>query len=444
MKNLEETKGLIRPHPRLFALAALILCAALLLSSCSLIPQQDDRPQADEGLPFLIRPQNDKYLREDEWVRMITLAITHADQRGRIWESIPASQRAEISQSDFYRYVSILAECLPGTLSSFQEATQEEADLFRGYAARLDKQLTPKSTDAAIWWIKAKTSDLRELKFAVPVTCDKAGIPFFSKTWISRQVQLYEYVILYLDALTSGSKSALFGLLSSMQELRSDLQEEALRGRTDALLTYYRNNVNLTRASFRCLELMPGRAVFEEQLLPSENGTVRTRSVVFTENEGLFRAEEKIPQVLDPRDMTFYLKGEPFIDSDQTPALIESDTAIRLAGIPLSLAIVDRTEDGRDVFQAAWPGLTVEAWGTCDPDNLTFEGQIHQISASYSFYSTGSGLTPGDSVHALYLRYPFARENGYLISSRQNGVTGTLAVQVESDHIARITLSFDH
>ena len=96
-------------------------------------------------------------------------------------------------------------------------------------------------------------------------------------------------------------------------------------------------------------------------------------------------------------------------------------------------------EDEGD-FRVIWPGLVVEAEGECDIDALSFHGSVHQLSVSYSNYRTKTGLKPGDSVYELYYRYPFVRENGYLLSFSDNGTAKTLAIQVESDYIARMTI----
>ncbi len=424
-------------------LVTLILVSAFFLAACSSTASQAESPGENSGAPFMLRPQNDKYFREDEWVRLITLAISQAEHRNKIWEAIPASQRGEISQTEFFRYISFLAECLPGSISSFYRATDEESELMRSYAAKSEKQLTPKPSDASIWWIKARTSDLREIKFAIPVTLDEAGVPYLSKTWLQKQALLYDYVVLYLDALTTGSQQALTALLLHNTEIRTETQRLAIDRRAKDLLAYYRDQVVSGKGGYRCVEMIPGRTVFEEQLLSTDTGTAKTRNVVFTETDGKFRADEKIPQVLNPDDSILYCKGEPLFVQTGLEAQIKSERMLELLGIPLSLEILGTESTDSALFRVTWPGLIVEAFGTCDPSSLTFEGTVHQVFLSYSLFETGSGLRPGDSVHELYLRYPFVRENGYLIQLQEGGAVTTLAVQLESDYIARITLILD-
>jgi len=424
-------------------LVTLILVAAFLLTACASPAPQAESPGEDSGAPFMLRPQNDKYFREDEWVRLITLAITQAEHRNKIWEAIPASQRGEISQTEFFRYVSFLAECLPGSISSFYRATDEESELMRGYAAKSEKQLTPKPSDVSIWWIKARTSDLREIKFAIPVTLNEAGVPYLSKSWLQKQALLYDYVVLYLNALATGSQQALTALLLHNTEIRTETQRRAIDRRAKDLLAYYRDQVVSGKGGYRCVEMIPGRAVFEEQLLSTDTGTVKARHVVFTETDGKFRADEKIPQTLSPDDRILYCKGEPLFVQTGLEAQIKSERMLELLGIPLSLEILGTESTDNALFRVTWPGLIVEAFGTCDPSSLTFEGAVHQVFFSYSLFETGSGLRPGDSVHELYLRYPFVRENGYLIQLQEGGAVTTLAVQLESDYIARITLILD-
>ena len=421
----------------------LALAALFLLSACALVPPAEDGIGTDNGPPFILRPQNEKYFREDEWVRIITLAISNPDQRDKIWESIPSAQRSEISQSDFLRYAGFLNDCLPGTISSFYRATDEESETMRVHASKSEKQLTPKPSQAAFWWIKARTSDLREIKFAVPVTLDESGIPYFSKSWLQRQASLYDYVVLYLDALSTGSGPALSSLLRHNLDVRTDAQDYAIERRVKDLLAYYSTNVVSGRGGYRCVEMMPGRAVFEELLLTGDTGNQRSRTVVFTETGGSYRADEKIPQILDQADSVLFFREQVLFEAGESGVRILSSSSIKLLGIPLSLDITGEDEKGDTIFRVTWPGLEVEALGSCDPDSLSFDGMIRQIYVSYSRFETGSGLRPGNSIHELYLRYPFARENGYLIQDTQAAVSRTLAVQLESDYIARLTLIFD-
>lgn len=423
--------------------ALLVLASACLLTACTPFSSQPaDLPSVDVA-PFVLRPQNEKFFREDEWVRLITLAITHADYRDKIWHAIPAIQRAEISQTEFLRYVAFLSDCLPGSISSYYRASEDESAVIRGYAAKADKQLTPKPADASIWWIKARTSDLRELKFAIPVTKDESGIPCFSKSWLQKQAALYDYIILYLDALAGGSEPALSALLRHNTEIRSRIQSAAIDRRAKDLLAFYHDQVLTGKGSYRCLEMMPGRAVFEEQLLSADSRPAKTRTVIFTESGGRFQADENIAQPLKPDDTLLFFEGQPLFGPDETGAKIDSETALPTLGIPLNLEIMDSENLGDVSFRAVWPGMIVEASGLCDPDSLSFEGDLHQVCITYSSFETGTGLRPGDSVHELYLRYPFIRENGYMVQLQKESSLTPLAVQVESDYIAKITLIFD-
>lgn len=422
----------------------LILAAALAvtLSSCALDGNEPGLP-SENGAPFMLKAQNDKYLREDEWVRMITLAITHGDHRGKIWESIPAGQRAEISQADFFRYIDFLSACLPGTISTYHRASEEESALFRSHTSKVEKQLTPKPADVTFWWIKARTSDLRELKFAIPLTLNESGVPVFSKSWLQRQTALYDFAVLYFDALASGSKPALVSLLRHHLEIRNEAQRTALERRAEDLLAYYRNYVVTGKGTYRCLEMVPGRAVFEELMLALEPAGLRSRTVTFTEADGQMRVDEKISQPLAADDSIIYLRGETLFNEAEGRPVIDSASIIERLGIPLNLEQVHEEGVSATIFRVTWPGLTVEADGTFDTQTLTFRGTIHQLSISYGRFETGSGLKPGDSVHELNARYPFIRENGYLVTRTEEEGTRTLAVQLESDSIARLTLIFD-
>lgn len=442
MKSGKQQIKQLKRSKRSVALS-LALVLTIFLTACASIPDSDRNPAISVNTDLIIRPQNDKILRQDEWVRMLTLAISNPDKRSSVWESIPASQRAEITQADFFRYMSFLSDCLPGTITSFSLATTEESETIRKLAAKSEKQLIPKPAQTSIWWIKARTSDLRDFRFAVPVTLDDNGIPHFSITWLHKQAALNDYIVLYLNALELRSENALKPLLSQGVQIRSRAQQVAIDRRVSALTAYYRNHINLGKGRYRCVVMMPGHAVIEEQLLSADPGTEKTRSVVFTETEGLFRVEEKIAQSLTLPDGVFFFNNQSLFSSNLKDAVITSDKVLPILGIPLDLTVTGQNERGESIFRAVWPGLVVEASGYCDPHTLIFDGYLRQISVSYTRFITGSGLKPGDSLYELYARYPFARESGYLITRLEDGLKKTLAIQVESDTIVQLTIILD-
>ncbi|HZK29115.1 MAG TPA: hypothetical protein VFD19_02740 [Clostridia bacterium] len=419
------------------------LALAILATACAPIPESDSNLENGDRDDLVIQPQNDKYLREDEWVRMLTLAIGHPDKRRSVWDSIPVSQKNEITQADFFRYTSFLGNCLPGTITSFSPATMEESEAIRKLAAKSEKQLVPKPAQTAIWWIKARTSDLRNLRFAIPVTLNDNGLPYFSMTWLQKQADLNDYIVLYLNALELRSQSALKSLLSQGVQVRSLAQQMAIDRRVGALQVYYNDYIQLGKSGFRITDMMPGHAVIEELLLSTDPGSTKTRRVVFTETDGVFRAEEKITQDLAISDGVIFFNHEALFSSNSKNSAITSGTLLPKLGIPLDLTVIGQTEQDDTVFRLVWPGLVIEAVGNCDLDRIVFEGYLRQVSVSYSQFITGSGLKPGHSIYELYARYPFARESEYLISRQDDGLKKTLAIQVESDTIVQMTIILD-
>ena len=195
-------------------------------------------------------------------------------------------------------------------------------------------------SQTSIWWIKARTSDLRDFRFAVPVTLDDNGIPHFSITWLHKQAALNDYIVLYLNALELRSENALKPLLSQGVQIRSRAQQVAIDRRVSALTAYYRNHINLGKGRYRCVVMMPGHAVIEEQLLSADPGTEKTRSVVFTETEGLFRVEEKIAQSLTLPDGVFFFNNQSLFSSNLKDAVITSDKVLPILGIQIGRAHV--------------------------------------------------------------------------------------------------------
>lgn len=436
-------KQLVRSK-RLSRIGALFLAffISFFLVSCSVT---DDEPISTEGesaANMVIKAENDRYFREDEWVRMLTLTISNLEGRLSLWSSIPATQRSEITLSDFILYTDFLCASIPGTIKSFSRATDDEMESILGHVTKTDATLTPSPQEATIWWIESETPDARILRFAIPVTLNEKGIPYFSKSWLWKQSTLYHYIVLYLDAVEMRDEPALISLIRQNTPLKSKSHGESIDRRASSLIDLYPRYVASREASYRIIEMVPGFAEVELQGILVNRREQRPHTVTFLESGGVISANEYFPQTLSTEDALLYYRGRPLFGTEQSSPRIEATRMISMLGIPLDIAILDKTDSDAMLFRVFWPGLTVEAVGTCHVPSLTFSGKVRQVSATYSQFKTGSGLQPGDSIYELYKRYPFIREHGYVIS-RGEVIKKTLSVQVETDYITRLTITIE-
>lgn len=436
-----------RPRRAIRRVVAMLL-VGLLAMTAACTPEnsaESPRPTVNDHQK-IIRPQNNRYLREDEWVRMLAIAVNNPDQRLAIWNSIPTPQRQEISDSEFLGYIQFLSDSLSGSIVAYEHATEQEADAIRRHSASSDMNITPRPSEAAIWWLISETSDQNKARFSIPVTFNDDRVPYFSKSWLQRQVALNEYIRLYFDALKKNAALPLYALLTQGAPPRSRVQDDAYRIRVRGLLDYYRDYVDLDReGNYRCVSMMPGHATVEQTLTtPSYgNGTPTRRTVVFTESDGRFEAYEKIPETLRYLDSTFYLDNQSLFQETFTDIHIDSRDLLPRLGVPIIFDIEPSQDPAHTDFTVAWPGLTIEATGQCERSTLSFQGNVKQASVDYSRFSTRSGLSPGTSMYELLKRYPFAKENGYTLTDHTGKITRTLSIQLESGFIGRLTLVFD-
>ncbi len=169
------------------------------------------------------------------------------------WNAIPSNQELEISQADFIQYVNFWRIVFREQSASFARATETESGVIRGHANKTDTKMSPKPEQASIWWIRARTSDLRELKFAVPVTLDDAGVPYFSKSGCAAGSSLYNYLFC-IAGFFCGSKDALTALIGHNLTIRSKLQKRPSGAARMKLLIFYRDHVSTGKAVIAVLK----------------------------------------------------------------------------------------------------------------------------------------------------------------------------------------------
>ena len=215
--------------------------------------------------------------------------------------------------------------------------------------------------------------------------------------------------------------------------------------RVTALLAYYGEFSSQQLRSYRVVELMPGNARVVQSNLPDGWGS---RTVSFRENNAVISVSERIPQVLDLIDTEIHHKGELSFRLESATHRLTSAGSLSKLGIPLDIRLLSENDTEADTvtqgsqvnFRVIWPGIQIDAFGSFNTNTQDFDGVIKRIDLFYTDYETGSGLSVGEPINLLYIKYPFARENDYLIRGESNGVDLTLAVQVESDYIARLTI----
>ena len=156
----------------------------------------------------IVSPENKRFLRTDEWVRMLALVLNFPDDRPSLWASIPAAQRNEISYSDFLTYITELESGLRAQITSFSKMTDEEKETLLRRMSRTGIVLEPKPEHCSYWWLHGKTEDGRTLRFAIAVTADEYGTVFFrdvAKQYAS-DVQLHHFVYrCHSSAIVSGA-----------------------------------------------------------------------------------------------------------------------------------------------------------------------------------------------------------------------------------------------
>ncbi|MDD2427213.1 MAG: hypothetical protein PHV73_03860 [Eubacteriales bacterium] len=421
------------------------LVSFFLLSACSLLElNPSDRPAQEEEL--FIKPENGVYLNEVESVRTLILAMDNTDKIESIWQHIPARQRSEISISLFVSYVRILNQVLQNDVVSFSEATADETEAMRLNISRSVPALSDEADQSSFWYIITQDSNNRQDRFVISINKTQDGMPYFSADWVAKQSFLYDYIRLYFSALEEKNSAALYDLLHQQQFINLSSYEQATLSRVEGLLEYYDEFSAVQLRAYRIVELLPGSARVVQSNLPGGSGN---RTVSFRESNSVISVSERIPQLLDLNDTEIRLSEELSFRLESITRRLQSASTLPVLGIPLDIRILTDDEgiDPNEVTQAedvnfrvTWPGIHIDAFGSFDTGALSFNGVIKQIDLFYTDYETLSGLSVGDPINYLYIKYPFARENDYLIRGEREGIDFTLAVQVESDYIARLTI----
>lgn len=430
-------------------LAGLLACVFILLLTGCRAPDDPGlfTPSRDDTL--YVEPENGDYLNEVEFLRMIVLAMQNEDHINTLWNHIPPRQRSEISLSQFVQYIRFLNRALQGPVASFERAPAEVQETVK---RRVMRDIPPEiQADGGYWLLQTDDPEAEITEFGLFLTCDEHGMPYFSSVWIDKIAYLYDYVRLYFDAIERQNDEAMLSLRRQGKP-PEQARDAVERERTARLMDFYNMLGRNVVRHYHFVELLPGQAVIEQTNLPRIAGIDNSRRrVVFRETDGQVEIVERLPETLDAKDRIVMRDDRLLFRLMDRDTAVTSDDLIEALGIPLNFEAIPLSEsgeepapDGTGYFRLTWPGLILEAHGNYNIEEVRFSGYVTRADLYYSELETASGLCVGAPVDTLYLHYPFARENEYLISSLHSKDKITMAVRIEAGHITRLSLISDN
>lgn len=419
----------------------------LLLSACNVTLGEGNWFRVPHDAPIVIKPEHAGRMTAQELLQTITLAVNDRTTIDAAFESIPQRQRQDITLSQFSKYITLIRRAVNGSIHSIGAIDQDAHATLLEQAANHSTTMAELASSTQFHYLVYRDATTnRDVNFAVALQLtqvDDVSLPYFSAEWMTAMLELYDFIELYTSAIESNNVLGLKALLTIGETIViSDIMDEALENKSRESIAFYQRNVISSATDYRLNQLLPGSAsISHEARVDQETNRRETRTVSFIDRSGQITVVDKIPNTLSPADLDVYTEGVLLFRLADKESPAYSAVFAERVGIPLQHSDENCTiENGVARFMLRYPGITINGVGACD-GHENWQGTIGQASLAYSRFYLGSGLKVGQPVSELYVRYPFARENNYLITGEVNGVAITLACQVEQGYITKITLN---
>lgn len=421
----------------------LLLAAALLLGGCSGQDGNVVDALSDKIRSWGQRQPNTGTLSVHHLVQKIADAIKNDGTIDQVYESIPDKQRDGLTLDQFQQYIRFLRRGVSGQVTSFSEMAQDELDQVRDEIA---DQLPEQPEDLGGltgFWIHYQEIGRRESTFAVYVRSVEGQAPDLFAAWVRKVLDLADLATLYFDALERSDGEALAVLLATQP-----YPDDILDLRAQRLIGFYRNNITSQAKDFRLTQARMDRIGFEEFgiINPDQSQAVSRNIELLCQPDGRFLVEDVVPEVVQPDDLVVFYQGKNLfqlgqVEGDET-VQVRSDDLESIIGAPERHddTVCKTAANGVSHLSLTYRPLSLRAEGTCFRHSR-WSGVITDVNLFDKICSTGSGLSPGDSVEALLLQYPFAREAGYVIRGSSEAGPVRIRFNISGEIIDSIELT---
>ncbi len=451
MEDKTKSENIPLERKRKWWTSVLVIIIAIIILSvvgcdnvlAKLIPQEASSP---DGLTLSL--VSERLMSSLELAHSLALAVSSDRSAESVYYSIPRMQTDGLDETAFYQYIQAVKRGIPGQITEITTLNSEKkeailATLENGNTAIYE--LAQQSDFYALFYENNKNAD----GFIVAIQKDEDGTAYLDRDWAQGIISVDNNMMLYFEAIDNNSFDALYSLLSKGTNPASEIEEKVLTARCRATLDYYQDSIEAEKDNLALQSIYPGYAEVEQFASLTSNFGQKIRRVIrFLERSTYLLANDPVTETLDIEDLEVKANKETIITFDEgAKALtVSSEIFDRILGAPLSHNDDScfLTAEGQNIFTVEYPGIILTVLGECTDEHQKWSGVLTRAEISYSNFEMGSGLSPGMHINELYLRYPFARENDYLLQKQLEDVTFTLAIQVETGYIAKLTLTSDY
>lgn len=381
-----------------------------------------------------------------ELARLIVDSLVSEDMESD-YRSIPATQRDDMSYSQYAEYIDLLQNLCPTicNVESFRFLSTDESSTL---LAEMANGLSPDYADLVLQSIPFEITFERNsegIETAILyLQTDENGVPFISTRWVNRLSELVNYSIHYFEAMNGDNLDAIQSLVCTNQSSFT-FPERILTQKASAIYDFYRLNVKSSVEQYRVTVLNAKQVcVTQPEVMDESNASYESRIVSFTYSDSdTIIVSDPMVSSLRSSDLYLYYNGARCLRIGETATSLQ---LISLFGEPVSTSFgpqlyFEDTEEGEHIIYRniviKYPTFQLTVRGVENKDG-SWDGRLirFRIFTTGTETSLGAYFTNSSDIFDVLYRYPFADETDYLITNEIEGANYTLEVHfkpVEAD-----------
>ncbi len=346
-------------------------------------------------------------LSEAKLVQKILDALRDPSQIRMVFQSIPLYQLNGITYEEFAQYIYLLDHLTTQKLDTFSIMT---VSVRNALIEQLSKDLPREAAvirNSNYYWLE---NAARDTDVHIPIMIQKniQGDAYLSRMWMTRCVQLYDYVQFYLNILKNSDTNLLSKLIYSQS------QQTAIREhKADLLMRHYQaKHVDVER-DVQILNLQMNSAVIEARWTEYDEAgksDEHRKQFKITYDGVSFEVLDYIPQTFNlsqfdfrkPSMTTSTLRVGEYVHE----ALIE-----KIYGKPMGMYVHDLPDwlnyDGRaQLIDLFYPEISIQIVGVLGPSG-GWEGTLRSVYIYRPTIALDLGVSPGMTLESVLQKLPF-------------------------------------
>ncbi|MBR5974108.1 MAG: hypothetical protein IK020_02885 [Clostridiales bacterium] len=374
-----------------------------------------------------------------EMARLLVDSIQDIKAAENFYNKIPEEQRDGLTYSEYYEYIGVISEMMPGgsSVTSFDIVEGQERETLLSSMLSSNSEEYDSMIRSCIP-IRVDTTGQREsgTPMYFYLQTKESGEVYLDREWIRSCIDLYAFSVHYFEAYTNKNLTDVISLLP-FTETPEPLPDsrDVLKAKAKEMIRFYTYNVK-SQTEFEMISIDASNLLYLQPEVLDTQFKTSTRNVQFrSDDNSVISVVDPIQNELKSVDLYLYYNGLRTVRIGEHAAPSQLSN---LFGTPITIScgpIMETKANGDEMrnILIRYDGFVITVYGTYTNEE-EWDGRYMRFRIWDSTRARiGTEMDVNESSWDILMRYPFADETGFVLSVESDGEDYVLTVDLNRE-----------